>query len=396
MGKSGIASALTKHLVPDLPQASEILPFLEQIDRNQWYSNFGPLIQEFEERVHHLLSTADPEPDRGTIHLTTLSSGYHALEFAVRALTSDRPGCVLLPAITFGACPLAIQHAGRSAVVTDVDSATWTLTPRIARAAIRHLEVSAVMPVSIYGVPLPTGEWDEFTDDTGIPVIIDAAAAFEVQMPPKHGLVAYSLHATKPLGIGEGGILLGRDPVVIEQARQYSNFGMLQRIVHSDGSNSKLSEYHAAVGLAQLQRWPQIKDKRRQLLSAYRHHIGKLSGVSFQSSVDAAVLSLLMLNIEEFSIQLPEDLPSLSPVAFHRSYLPPLYKHPHFHGLAVIGIDGRYVPGTETGIAKMRCMPNCELLSDHLIGVPFHAFMTEGDIAVVINELKTQILRRAA
>jgi dTDP-4-amino-4,6-dideoxygalactose transaminase len=76
-----------------------------------------------------------------------------------------------------------------------------------------------------------------------------------VQQQLQRGLVAYSLHATKLFGIGEGGILIACDPDIVARARQYSNFGMINRIGYGDGANTKMSEYHTAVGLAQVQRW---------------------------------------------------------------------------------------------------------------------------------------------
>ena len=105
---------------------------------------------------------------------------------------------VLVPAVTFPACPLAVRHAGAEAVLADVDAESWQLTPKTAWRAAENMPIHAVMPVAVYGVPVPAKEWDQFTEDTGIPVIIDAAAALESQELPKKCLVAHSLHATKP------------------------------------------------------------------------------------------------------------------------------------------------------------------------------------------------------
>src|SRR5262249_23945660 len=161
----------------------------------RWYSNFGPLVCEFEEKLRLLLSDKEPVPYARPIHLTTLASGHCALEIGLHLSGIGSGKRVLLPAMTFPSCPLAVLHTGAEVVLAGVDFNSWTLTPQIARTAAEHTRVDAVMPVAIYGIPLPTAEWDKFELETGIPVLIDAAAAVDVQLVPKRGLVAYSLHA---------------------------------------------------------------------------------------------------------------------------------------------------------------------------------------------------------
>jgi hypothetical protein len=130
---------------------------------------------------------------------------------------------VLASAVAFTTCHLAVEHNGAQVVLSDIDATRWTLTPEIARAAASRITIDAVMPVALYGVPLPVIQWDDFSQETGIPVVIDAAAAIEVQEIPRLGFVAQNL---------------------------------------MDGSNAKMSEYHAAVGLAQIERWSRIKRLR--------------------------------------------------------------------------------------------------------------------------------------
>src|SRR5580692_12374109 len=101
-----LVSAVSRYLVPDLPSANELMPYLKRIDDARWYSNFGPLVCEFEDRLLSLLAEGDALPEAGSIHLTTLISGYQALEVALRLAGIGRGKRVLVPAITFSACPL--------------------------------------------------------------------------------------------------------------------------------------------------------------------------------------------------------------------------------------------------------------------------------------------------
>jgi dTDP-4-amino-4,6-dideoxygalactose transaminase len=244
------------------------------------------------------------------------------------------------------------------------------------------------MPVAVYGVPVPTDEWDKFMDDTGIPVIIDAAAALDVQQALKKGLVAYSLHATKPFSIGEGGVLVGRRRDWIEEARSISNFGTQMRVALRDGSNAKLSEYHGAVAQAQLDRWVDIKKRRRDVYVRYRATIEKTKlDLQFQNGIDRAVVSALMLRSSgPTATNIVNGLNGRG-IAAHRMYLPPLYHHPHFAGLTVVDGSGRFLSGTASPEQKAALMINSEALHASVFGVPFHSFLGDGDMAHVAQML---------
>lgn len=180
-------------------------------------------------------------------------------------------------------------------ILADVSAENWQLTPETARLAGQKHKIAAVMPVAVYGVPLDAAAWDKFAQETGIAVLIDAAAAVETQPLLHHGLVAHSLHATKPFGIGEGGALVSANPDIIARVRQLSNFGTVERIAQAWGTNAKLSEFHGAIGLAQLARWDAIKTKRRTLLQQYQQALSGLH-VRLQPGIAQAVPSLLMLD----------------------------------------------------------------------------------------------------
>ncbi|MDD5586387.1 MAG: aminotransferase class I/II-fold pyridoxal phosphate-dependent enzyme [Alphaproteobacteria bacterium] len=381
-----IPPSLARYTIPDLPAADDLLPFLRRLDENRWYSNFGELVTEFEKRFPEAMAVAHGEPGKPRRCLT-LSSGYHALVAGLKALGVEPGKRVLMPAVTFPACPHAALRLGAEPVLTDVDPGTWTLTPEIARAAATATKLHAVMPVAVYGIPLPADEWDAFTRDTGIPVIIDAAAAAESQRYPEHGLVAHSLHATKPFGIGEGGLLVAANGEVIERARRYANFGTHGRITHGPGENAKMSEFHAAVALAQLQRWPAIKERRRRVYKMFAASMGGLKSLApVHPGFEAAVVSVLMFQtLEPCAIDLAERLQK-EDVAVHRTYLPPLYNHPYFSRLTVASCGGQSVCSADPAI-KARFMPNCEKLNQTLIGLPFHGFMNEADVQKVLGAL---------
>lgn len=379
---------LSRYVVPDMPSADELLPYLRQIDHNKWYSNFGPLVTEFERRLaRHLSATADKERS-ADIHLTTVMTCYHALQIGLQLFRLPKNAQVLVPAVTFPACPLAVHHAGAEAVLADIDRDSWHLTPDIARRVAGQMPIHAVMPVAVYGVPVPVKAWDQFSEETGIPVIIDAAAALEVQDIPRHGFVAHSMHATKPFGIGEGGILISRNRDLINEARCLSNFGTEQRISIKDGSNAKMSEYQGAVALAQLDRWATVKQKRQDQFTHYRKLFEK-SGLDlkFQGGIEQAIVSALMLKAPGKNAGKILDSLNANGILAHRMYLPPLYHHPHFSNLTIVNSEGKSLPGGVSKNQKKAFMKNSEMMLESIFGVPFHTFMDQDDMVCVIKIL---------
>ena len=362
---------------------------MAETDRRQpLYSNFGPLNGLFEQKLTGLLGAAN-----GELRLTTVMTCYHALQIGLQLLDLPEGAKVLVPAVTFPACPQAVRHAFAEPVLGDVDPVTWQLTPAIARRVATRMKLAAVMPVAIYGIPVPSAEWDEFANETGIPVIIDAAAAVESQTIPQRCLVAHSLHATKPYAIGEGGLLVSRDPQLIVRAKQISNFGTHLRMTLQDGTNAKLSEYHAAVGLAQFARWQGIKQRRKAVFGLYRQAIAAAGlPLRFQAGIDDAIVGALMLQSDAGAAETIHAALQDAGIAAHRMYLPPLYEHPYFSSRMVVSADGENYTGTDA-LRKAGLMTGSEILNRSLFGLPFHSALSEADIAYVIERLGAVIAR---
>lgn len=358
-------------LVPDLPQAAELLPWLQRIDANRWYTNGGPLVREFEQRLG---SFVDGGREAACV---TLSSGMSALELGLHALGIGAGKRVLLPALTFPATAQAVARCGAEPLLGDVCAETWTLTPAIARDALARAAVDAVMPVACFGLPLPAAQWDEFVRETGVPVLADAAAALGVQAVGSNVHWAFSLHATKPMGVGEGGLFVSPDHAMAETVRRLANFGFEHAVVHSSrGTNAKLNEYAAAIGLVQLQRWPRLLRRRRDVFDDYRSRLPALPGVRIQP---------LRTPPATLCVQLPADAAMVaaalarSGIETRRWYLPPLNEHPAFAAVKRIG------PG---GTSRL---PVTERLASTLLGLPFHSRLTGEDVATVVDALAASL-----
>lgn len=364
-----------RHIIPDMPTAEEILPYLKEIDANLWYSNFGPLVTRFEKEFAATMAKAH---NAVTPHCaTTVSTGYHALIIALRLMGIKSGDKVLIPAVTFPACPLAVQNLGAEPILCDVDPDSWILTPAIAKAAAANMKIDAVMPVCLYGMALPTEEWDAFIEETQIPVLIDAAAAIETQRYLKRGFVAHSLHATKPFGAGEGGMIVSADEDMAAKIRCLTNFGTINRITQTGGENAKMSEYHAAVALAQLARWERVKARRTELVRLYTQELAPgAPHARIHHRLQESVVCNLMVQVD--NINLPEIYNTLekSGVACHRTYLPPLYTHPYFASLPRLTSRGILASSQDE-------MTGSQRLDKTLIGLPFYPQMRNEDVQAI-------------
>jgi dTDP-4-amino-4,6-dideoxygalactose transaminase len=258
---------------PLLATADRVLPYLRRIDAQRIYSNYGPLVQEFEVRLGTHFGTAP-----GTV--ASASSGLAALVGAILGsvgrATAARPLAVV-PAYTFIATATAVELCGFEPVLADVDADTWQLGAEHVRAAADLDRVGLVVPVAPYGRPVAQAPWREFAAATGIPVVIDGAACFDTLTADGDtaGLgelpVALSFHATKTLGVGEGGAVVCTDAARLDHIGRALNFGFHSvRDCRAPNTNGKLSEYHAALGLAELDGWDGKRDAFRRVAAAYR------------------------------------------------------------------------------------------------------------------------------
>jgi dTDP-4-amino-4,6-dideoxygalactose transaminase len=238
-------------LRPKLPQIDKALPYLRRIDETRLYSNFGPLNLELE----HRLADHFKLPEGGVVTVANATLGLTA------ALNASRPragGQCLMPAWTFVASPHAAVLAGLRPYFLDLEAEEWTITCDQLRRRLPSLqeEPSAMMPVVPFGETIDLASWDKLAEQTGIPVIVDAAAGFDGLRPGRSPCVV-SLHATKAVGAGEGGFVASSDIELMKRVRACTNFGFYgSRNALYPAANAKLSEYSAAFALAALDEWP--------------------------------------------------------------------------------------------------------------------------------------------
>ena len=349
-------------LIPDMPFASQLMPWLTRIDAARCYTNFGPLLGEFETA----LSLQWPGAQ-----VVGVSSGTVALEIAIAALGLPAASNVLVPAFTFAATASSAMRNGLQPVLADVSPDTWQLTPDIARRAAQQRKLALVIPVAALGCPVDVQAWDVFVADTGIPVVIDAAAAFGNQQLGQRANVVLSFHATKPFGIGEGGALVTRDGELAARVRSLSNFGFHSTQVRELGSNAKLSEYAAAVGLAQWERWPGQQARRQMLWQTYAQALRAVPSVQLQQGFAHNELpATLSIGLPVAAADVAAKLAWLG-IQSRRWYCATLQHHPLF-----------------TQCPKAEELSVSSYLNEYSLGLPWYTAITPAQCERVVRALQ--------
>lgn len=365
-------------LRPLLPTADRLLPYLARIDASRCYTNWGPLASELEERLADRFGVAG----HGVI---SASSGTTALVGAILATagraTVDRPFAIL-PAMTFVATAIAVEQCGYRVHLVDVTSDQWLLDPGSLHEHPLLGRTGIVVPVSAYGRPVAHEPWQAFQQQTGIPVVIDGAASFEaISGDPKRLLselpVALSFHATKAFATGEGGCVITTDARLSASVTRSLNFGFYEdRESRSASTNGKMSEYHAAVGLAELDAWPEKHHAFLGVAESYKtlmHRAGLAERLAAAPEV-AACYVLHESATEDEAACVRRALNSLR--VEHRSwYGAGVHGQPHFHNVS------RDVLEVSNRIASV------------LIGLPTAPDLAASDISRVVSAIELGVGR---
>ena len=366
-----------KLLVPNLPQAHELMPRLLQMDARRVYTNFGPLVQEFEAALGQALQSQSPAAtgQPSTVHCVTVSSGTAALELTLMAMNLPQGSQVLLPSYTFAATALAVLRCGLVPVFSDVDEFTWQLTPAIARDAVSRMDFSLVLPVATFACPFEGQVWDRFSDETGVPVLIDAAAGFGNQTVGLKTPVYFSLHATKPFGVGEGGFMASADGDLVAQVRRLSNVGFEKGQVVRLGINAKLSEYAAAIGLVQLDRWAGLQTQRRVRWQRFSSELTKVPDLALQAGfgLNDIPSNVVVRHVRAEQLRLQCAAAGIQTRSW---YCPPLHQQAAFREMPVLAY------------LEQQKLSQSEHLGQFTIGLPWHDDLTDGDITSISTQLQ--------
>ena len=250
---------------------------VSEVLKSGWLSE-GPMTRKFEELVRGFVAA------RNAVATTSCAT---AMEIGLRAMGVNHNDRVIVPDFTHPATANVVFAVGAKPVLADVDLSTYNIDlDEVRRAAAK--KARAIIPVSWGGYPLDKKRLDDLKDDLDLLVLEDAACSLGSEcLGIKTGTMAdatcFSFHPRKVLTTGEGGMITTDSDEYVEKLRSLKNFGIGK--MGSDmrfltyGSNYKMSDILAAVGVAQMAKLPDIIQRRIELAEYYDKLLSEVDGV---------------------------------------------------------------------------------------------------------------------
>ncbi|NPU85318.1 MAG: aminotransferase class I/II-fold pyridoxal phosphate-dependent enzyme [Syntrophaceae bacterium] len=259
---------------PNIGNRERFLELINDMLDRRWLTNQGAYVQEFERRIASML---------GIKHCVAMCNGTIALEIAIRAL--ELKGEVIVPSFTFIATAHSLQWQEITPVFCDIDPATHHLDPTHIEKMITP-RTTGILGVHTWGRPCDIEALSEIAERNKLKLLFDAAHAFACshrgRMIGNFGNAeVFSFHATKFFNTMEGGAVVTNDDALAGKMRLMKNFGFdgLDSVIYI-GTNGKMSEASAAMGLANLANLEEFIAANRRNYECYRSWLDGIPGIS--------------------------------------------------------------------------------------------------------------------
>ncbi|GHT77556.1 aminotransferase [Bacteroidia bacterium] len=262
--------------MPTLAPLEDVTELLKGVWERGILTHNGPLIQRFEKEVAEFLRIKN---------IVSVVNGTLAIQLAIKAL--DLKGEIITTPFTFIATISSIRWEGCTPVFVDIDPETLNIDPRKIEERITK-NTCAILPVHVFGNPCPIEEIDEIAKKHNLKVIYDAAHAVGVNYNGKcifeYGDISTtSFHATKMLNTAEGGACFALNDKIHEKMKRLRFFGYdNKKDAVDDGTNAKMTEVHAAMGIANLKYLKQALDDRKEKYTLYKERLSVNPDLKFQ------------------------------------------------------------------------------------------------------------------
>jgi len=257
-----------------MPNKEKYKKYIDEIYNNGWITNNGPMVKKLEQRLAEYL---------GVKNIVLVANGTVALEIAYRTLNIK--GFTITTPFSFVATTSSLVTNGILPIFADIDKDTLNIDSKNIEKYITP-NTSAIVPVHVFGNACEVEKIEAISKKYNLKVIYDAAHAFGVQYKNKSVLnygdiSTLSFHATKLFHTIEGGALIINDDSLVEKARYLINFGIenSESIPHL-GTNAKMNEFEAAMGLCMLDEIGIIEKKRKEIYEVYQKELDGI--VQFQ------------------------------------------------------------------------------------------------------------------
>lgn len=358
---------------PSLPPFEEYVEYLKGIWERNWLTNQGPLVQELEQKLQAYHGLSMP------VHC--VANGSLGLQIALKALGVT--GEIITTPFSYvatTACPL---WEGCTVKFADIEPDSLTIDPKAVEAAITP-KTEAILATHVFGNPCDCEALEAIARKHGLALIFDAAHAFGVSYKGKSVLEygdasMVSLHATKLFHAVEGGFIVAKDPTVSEKMEWMRRFGHKgQDAFHGVGTNAKLSEFHAAMGLCNLNHIDAILEKRKTICDAYDQAFfgSQYSGLQSLVYRDGA-----SRNYAYYSVIFESERQLLDAVARLESngIYPRRYFYPALDQVAELLPETQHCPTTLSVSKRILCLPLSDSLDRSVVDQVITKIIEEGE-----------------
>jgi dTDP-4-amino-4,6-dideoxygalactose transaminase len=289
---------------PFMPPLDEYCRGLEEIWENKWLTNDGPVLQRFEKQLSEYT---------GTNNLCLFANGTLALQIGLQGMGIS--GEVITTPFTFVATTHALYWNKIRPVFCDIEPDYFTLDPEKVEALITPW-TTAILAVHVFGYPCQLDALADIAKRHNLALIYDAAHAFGMKVNGKSiahygDLSMFSFHATKLYHSLEGGMLTFQDSGIKMNLNYLKNFGFKgQTEVVMPGTNAKMNEMQALMGIQVLNYMDELIAKQKQIDIIYRERLQDLPGIQFCPELPESVgcnYSYIPVEIDEKEFGLSRD-----------------------------------------------------------------------------------------
>lgn len=353
----------------------QIEPWIDEAEARQLarviastYVTEGPLTEEFEARIRDLT---------GSPHAIAYTNGTLA-QFALMKACGIGPGDeVIVPDMTFIATCNAVILAGAKPVLADVDRYTLGLSAATVEPLITS-RTKAIVPVHLYGGMVDIEELLELGERRNILVLEDAAQGVGVTLRGRHagtwGRAGFlSFYGNKTMTTAEGGVILTRDDELAKACFRLKNHGRSKKgvFIHETiGFNFSFTDLQAAVGLAQLEKLPEIIRRKQRIHDAYRAAIGGRQNLTFGAHREGIAPVHWFTNVFADDAEALADYMTAREIGTRRFFYP-LHRQPCY----------------TDQVGRADAYPVTEMLFRTGLSMPSSATLTEPEIATVAAAL---------
>ncbi len=327
----------------------------------------GPKVKAFEDAFAEMC---------GVNHAIATSNGTTALHVALLANGIGEGDEVITTPFTFIASANSILYTGARPVFVDIDPVTFNLDPGKIEEAITP-KTRAILPVHLFGLVADMDPILEIAEAHNLRVIEDACQAHGARYKSRKAgaftIGTFSLYPTKNMTSAEGGMITTDDPVVAETCRAIRHHGMRRRYYHDElGFNFRMTDVHAAIGLAQLKKLKNLNERRV-------HHAAYLSK-HLEGVITPVVPEGYHHVFHQYTIRVPDG--KRDALADHLRdneigygiYYPVPIHHQTFY---------------RDELGYNVTLPKAERAADEVISLPVHPALTEKDLATIVETVNT-------